>query len=552
MIRRSLGTFKRFLLVIAIAMCVQQQAVLRSAEAEPKVYDVVLRGGTIHRGDGGEPQVGDIGIEDGKIARIAAGGELQGDLQGELKGHQGVLQGELEIDCKGLVVAPGFIDLHNHSDDPILDRDTRLNANYLLQGCTTIVTGNCGSGHVDVGTFLDKVDKQRAGTHVAHLIPQGSLRKEVLGSSRREPTEQELAKMLELADKGMRDGAFGMSTGLIYVPGTFTSTEELIKLAKVVAKHQGIYASHIRSEGAELLESIDEAVRIGREAGLPVHISHLKASGKSNWGSLRLGVRRIEEARASGLRVTADQYPYTASSTSLEATLFPDWSREGGNDELKKRLSDPEATAKIRKSIVSKLADSERIQLVSCEHNRAWIGKSLDEVAALEKSEPADIAIRIQQDSGASVINFGMNEDDMRMAMPIEWVATASDGGAKVPTSALPHPRSFGTFPRKIGRYAIGEKVLTLAQAIRSSSSLPADILGLTDRGRIAEGLVADIAVFDPKSFQDQATFESPYLPNLGIVHVLVGGRPAVYAGQVTGVLSGKALRKAPRPEPAG
>ncbi|TVP96163.1 MAG: D-aminoacylase [Planctomycetaceae bacterium] len=521
----------RHLVLVACTLvaCVLYGGDGRAVAADGEVHDIVLRSGTIHRGDGSEPFVGHVGIRDGKIVTIATDGDLQG---------------ELEIDCRGLVIAPGFIDLHNHSDQPILKRDTRSNANYLLQGCTTIVTGNCGGGHVDVAKYFADLDANGAGTHVAHLLPQGSLRRQVMGSSRRDATAEEMAKMLELAERAMSDGAFGMSTGLIYVPGTFTPTEELIAIAQVVARHGGIYASHIRNEGAALLESIDEAVRIGREAGLPVHVSHLKASGKSNWGSLRLAIQRIEEARQSGTVVTADQYPYAASSTSMEATLFPAWSRDGGDAGLRKRLEDPETSARIREEVAKKLGDSSRIQLVSCGYDRAWIGKSIAEIAVLTEMEPADVAMKIQRNGGAAVINFGMSEDDMRSAMPVPWVATASDGGAKVPSASRPHPRSFGTFPRKIGYYALEEGLLPLAAAIRSCSSLPAEILGLADRGLVEVDLAADLVVFDPNDFRDRATFDEPYLPPSGMRHVLVAGQPAVFDGQVTGILAGQALRK--------
>lgn len=497
-------------------------------------YDTVLIGGTIHRGDGGEPFVGHVAIRDGKIAQIFT---------------DAVPDAAIRIDCTGMVVAPGFIDLHNHSDEPILKRDTRGNVNYLLQGCTTIVTGNCGSGHVDVAKYLASVDADGAGTHVAHLLPQGSLRRAVVGSGRRDPTEKELAKMLALADQAMRDGAFGMSTGLIYIPGTLTPTEELIEVAKVVSDHGGIYASHIRSEGSALLESIDEAIRIGKEASLPVHISHIKATGKSNWGSLRLAIDKIEQARGDGMMITADQYPYAASSTSLEATLFPSWASEGGSGELRKRLSDPETSSRIRDALTKKLADASRIQLVSCSYNPRWIARSIDEIATDERIDPADLVMTIQKNGGASVINFGISEEDMRLAMPVAWIATASDGGAKVPTSSMPHPRSFGTFPRKIGHYAVTESVMSLAAAIRSCSGLPAEILGIDDRGTIQAGLFADVVVFDPATFLDRATYDQPYLPPVGIKHVLVEGKLAVYESQATGVLAGRALRKTSKPE---
>ena len=491
--------------------------------------DIVLTNGIIHPGDGSEPVIGNVAIRAGMIVMV---------------GSEQPPEADISVDCSGLVICPGFIDLHNHSDDPILDRDTRANINYLLQGCTTVVTGNCGSGPVDAAKYFDTIDKQGAGTHIAHLLPQGSLRSEVMGKSGGKPTDEQLNQMRTLAEKSMQDGVFGMSTGLIYIPGTLTETEELIEIARVVAKHNGLYASHIRSEGSELIPSILEAIRIGKEAGLPVHVSHFKATGKTNWGTLRLAVDQIEKARADGLKVTADQYPYTASSTSLEATLLPAWCREGGREELKKRLNDAETASRIRAEVAKTLETSSRIQLASCSLNRSWIGQSIDEIATAQKREVVDVVLEIERNGGASVINFGMHEDDLQMAMPLPWVATASDGGAKVPTSSQPHPRSFGTFPRKIGRYAIEQGVLSLAAAIRSATGLPAEIMGLSDRGLLKKDLVADIAIFDPATFRDRATFDQPYLTPSGIRYVLVAGKFAVYDGQATGVLNGKSIRK--------
>jgi N-acyl-D-aspartate/D-glutamate deacylase len=323
-----------------------------------------------------------------------------------------------------------------------------------------------------------------------------------------------------------------------------TETEELIEIAKVVAKHQGIYASHIRGESAELIPSVMEAIRIGKEARLPVHVSHFKASGKLYWGTLRLAVEKIEAARAAGQIVTADQYPYAASSTSLEATLLPYWSREGGRTALQERLNAPETAKRIRDEVAKKLESASRIQLVACSLNRQWIGSSIDEVATKEGVEVADLVLNIERNGGASVINFGINEEDMQMAMPLPWVATASDGGAKIPTSSQPHPRSFGTFPRKIGRYAIEQNVMSLSAAVRSASGLPAEILGLKDRGLLKSDLVADITIFDPATFRDHATFDQPYHPSTGVRYVLVAGAFAVYEGQATGALNGKSLRK--------
>lgn len=491
--------------------------------------DLLLTNGTVHTGDGSEPFTADVAVLDGKLYRIGPGLNLGADMI---------------LNCSGLVVCPGFIDLHSHSDGEINERDTRANINFLMQGCTTVVTGNCGFGPVDVAKYLKDIDDQGAGTHVAHLLGQGTLREEVLGSVNRSATDAELARMKELADKAMRDGAFGMSTGLIYIPGTFTQTSELVEIAQVVAAHRGIYASHIRNEGADLLASVKEALHIGTQAGLPVHVSHFKASGKPAWGQLRLAIELIEKARANGQTVTADQYPYIASSTSLDATLLPPWSREGGHEGLEKRLAEPETAARIREEIVADLGRTGRIQIASFRRRPEYVGRSLDEIATDEKVEVADLVMAIERDGGAAIVHFGMNEDEVRSAMPLPWVATASDGTAKVADATMPHPRSLGTFSRKIGRYAIEEEVLPLADAIRSSSGLPAEIIGLTDRGQLKEGLAADVTVFDPKTFRDQATFTQPFLPTTGITHVLVEGKLAVYAGSPTGRLAGRALRK--------
>ncbi len=495
--------------------------------------DLLLKGGCVHIGDGSPMQIADVAIKNGRI--MAVGKELK-------------VIANLTISCNDLIVCPGFIDLHTHSDDEIIERDTRSNINYLMQGCTTIITGNCGFGHVDVAEYLNKVDKSGAGTHVGHLLPHGSLRSEVMGKEDRSPTPEELARMQELAEKAMQDGAFGMSSGLIYVPGTFAKTDELTSISKSIAKYQGIYVSHIRGEGLGLLESVEEAIQIGVDAGLPTHISHFKASGTKAWGTLHLAAAMIDKARSEGRKVTADQYPYVASSTSLEASLLPDWARAGGRSALKKRLDDPETSAKIRSDIVKSLNSIHRIQLATYSARRDWVGKSLDEIAKAESMEVADVVLEIERTGGASVVNFGMNEEDVRMAMQLPWVATASDGSAKTPSANLPHPRSYGTFPRKIGWYALSEKTLPLELAIRSATSLPAEIIGLTDRGLLKSNMIADIAIFDPNAFRDRATYEQPFLSPVGLKHVLVQGELAVYEGIPTGVLAGKSIRKTVKP----
>ncbi len=496
--------------------------------AEPLRVGVLLQGAAIYDGSGSAPFMGDVALRNGKIIGV---GKFQ------------VGRVDQTIDCRGLAVAPGFIDLHNHSDSPIVSPATRGNVNYLTQGCTSIVTGNCGFGPVDVAAYLAKIDAAGAGTNVLHLLPHGDLRDKAMGKEAREPTSSELAEMERLAEQAMRDGAWGMSTGLIYVPGTYSKTEEIAAVAKVVGRHGGIYASHIRNEGVELLTAVEEALRIGRDGGLPVHVSHFKASGRSSWGSLHIAAELIEKERANGRRVTADQYPYTASSTSLEATLLPAWCRAGGRKALAERLRDPEQRARIRQSVETELAGKVRVQIAGYEPRRDWVGKSVDEIAAMEKREPADVVLEMEQNGGARIVNFGMNEDDVRIAMKLPWVATASDGSAKIPDGDQPHPRSFGTFTRKLGLYAVKEGVVSVEQAVRSASGLPADILGLKDRGYLRRELAADVVVFDPKTITDRATYDKPYEYSQGVRYVFVNGVPAVFEGTPTGALAGKALR---------
>ncbi len=493
--------------------------------------DVLIRGALIYDGSGKDGFVGDVALAGDAIA---AAGRWTGVAR-------------RTIDATGLAASPGFIDLHTHSDDTILLEATRGNRNYTTQGCATVVTGNCGAGNVDVARMLEAIDRRGAGTNVIHLVPLGAVRRMVMGSENRPPSPEELEKMKAIVEKGMREGAWGISTGLTYVPGTFAGTEEIVELAKVAAGHGGIYASHIRDEAAKVLDAVREAIEIGRRSGCPVQISHIKCSTKEAWGLMEEVCRIVEEARGRGLKVAADQYPYTASSTSLESYTIPAWAREGGQKRLLERLDDPEAGARIRKAISESLErrdGAESIMIASCEKKKHYNGRMIAAIAQDEGRDPVDVVLDILRAGGAQAIGFSMREEDVLVAMKKPWVATASDGGARViQASVRPHPRNFGTFPRKIGRYAIERGEITPAFAIRSASGLPAEILGLRDRGFLRAGMKADVVVFDPVTFRDLATFEDPNRYSTGVRWLFVNGVAVIDDGRETGALPGRALR---------
>jgi N-acyl-D-aspartate/D-glutamate deacylase len=501
------------------------------AADKPVEADVVIRGATLYDGSGKPGQVGDLAL---KGDRIVAVGTFK--VAGEPR----------VIDGKGLLAAPGFIDLHTHSDYPLQKDPTRANLNYLTQGVTTVVTGNCGSGPTDVAKYFKALETGGVGSNVIHQVPHNDVRRQVMGNANRLPTADELKKMQALVDQGMKDGAWGLSTGLIYNPGTYAKTDEIVALAKVAARHGGFYASHIRDEGTGVLSAIDEALTVGREAKLPVHISHLKASGRRAWGKAADEVALIEKARKAGQDVTADQYPYTASSTSLAATVIPPRFREGTAKEFLARLDDPEQGKLIRQAIESAIDGREggkALRIARYAPKPAWQGKDLHAIAEAEGKTLVEVAVDIERHGGAQIVNFGMSEEDVRLIMKQPWVATASDGGAQVPNDTVPHPRNYGTFPRKIGRYAIADKLIPVEQAVRSASGLPADILSLPERGYLKPGYFADVVLIDPETYRDQATYDKPHTYATGVVYLWVNGKLAIEKGKATKALAGRVLR---------
>jgi N-acyl-D-aspartate/D-glutamate deacylase len=497
----------------------------------PIEADFILRGATVYDGTANPGRKIDVALRGDRIVAVGSF---------ETKGKPRV------IDCTDLVIAPGFIDLHTHSDVPIVEAGTRANLNYLMQGVTTIVTGNCGAGPVDVAEYYKKIEDHKPGTNVAHQIPHNDLRRSVMGNVNRVPTVDELAKMKDLVERDMKDGAWGLSTGLYYIPGSYAKTDELVELAKVVSAHGGFYASHMRDEGAGLLISVRETLEIGKRAELPVHISHLKAFSKRGWGKAGDAIGLIEKARENGQAVTADQYPYVASSTSLAADVIPTKYREGTQKDLVARFDDPEVGPKMRKGIEELLADTndgKNIRIARYAHKPEWQGKDLAALAKQEKKSLLDMVIDIERNGGAQIVNFSMQDEEVRLIMKQPFVATASDGSARVEDETVPHPRNYGCFPRKIGRFAIEDKVISLEQAIRSASGLPADILHLPQRGYIKEGNFSDIVVFDPKTFRDTATFEKPHQHATGVRWLFVNGVLSVADGKFTDELAGRALR---------
>jgi N-acyl-D-aspartate/D-glutamate deacylase len=509
-------------------------ACLAAPAADPKAPDTeyVFRNATLYDGTGKPGVKGDLHVKGDAIVAVGAVGKVAGAT---------------EVDAAGLVICPGFIDLHTHCDPGLPTKTGRANKNYVAQGCTTVVTGNCGSGPVDAGKFFKTLDEGGVGTNVIHLAPHNSIRSAAMGNANRPPTAAELKKMEDLVDQAMKDGTWGLATGLIYNPGTYAKTDEIVALAKAAARHGGLYASHIRDEGGGLLDALEEAVKIGREAGCRVHVSHIKASGKAAWGKSADAVALIEGHRKKGLEVTADQYPYIASSTSLRATLVPSRYREGTEKEYVARWDDPTTGPKLKADVEKALGGRDggkRIQIARFSGNSKWQGKNLAAIAEMEGKEPIEVVMEIERKGGAQVVNFGMSEEDVRVYMGRPWVATASDGGVQTPGDTVPHPRSYGTFPRKIGRYAIEDGVVPVEFAVRSATGLPADILKLTDRGYLKPGYRADVVVFDPAKFRDAATFDKPHQYAAGVKWVLVNGHAAVKDGAYAdAVLGGRVLR---------
>ena len=528
--RLTTTRLRRFLLLLPLVL---SAAPLAAQDAER--FDLLIRGGRVVDGTGNPWLRADVAVRGDRIARI---------------GHLPDADADRILDAGGLVVAPGFVDPHTHAVRGIFDVPTA--DNYLLQGVTTLTEGNDGSSPWPIGEHLARIADAGVSPNWAVFAGQGTIRRTVMGSDDREPTRDELDRMRALVAQAMEEGAFGLSTGLFYVPGSFTAAEEVIALSAVAAGYGGIYISHMRDEALGLLDSVRETIRIGAEAGIPVQITHHKALGRGAWGRSADSLALVDAARARGIDVTIDQYPYTASQTSITAVV-PQWAQAGGTQALIARLRDPETRRRIREEIVHRIehdrggGDPANVVIGLCAWDRSLEGKSLADVLAGRGVEAtlahaADLVMEIVENGGARAIYHAMDEGDVERIMRHPATAVGSDGGVSVFGAGVPHPREYGTFARVLGRYVRERGVLTLEEAVRKMSGATAARLGLQDRGLLREGFFADVAVFDPGRIIDRATFEDPHRYADGVEYVLVNGILVVDGGAHTGARPGRVL----------
>ncbi len=526
----------------------------------PQRYSLIIKGGVIVDGTGSPPFRADIGVKGDTIAKI-------GDLTGS--------SAERIIDASGLIVTPGFIDIHNHSDLGIFAVPTA--DNYIRQGVTTLVVGNCGfspapitelnrdhiekmlrslgveeqAGWETYPEYLDALDKLEKSINVAPLIGHNTIRGAVMGLEDRRPTRRELREMRRIVQEALRAGAHGLSTGLIYIPGVYAGTEEIIELAKPVGRVGGLYATHMRNEGEMIIDAVTEAIRIGLESGARVEISHLKVSGRANWGKMDTVLGIIEDYARRMYDVSADAYAYTASSTSLTAAL-PPWAVEGGAGKLVERLKNPEERERIRREIEREGLMSGRrlfwddLSISYSPSHPEYEGRKISTLAEEQEIDPFDLVVSllIEDEAGTGIIIHGMMEEEVRQAISHPLVAISSDGSVKKPGRGKPHPRNYGAFPRIIAKYVREERVLSLPEAVRKMTSLPARKMRLWDRGILRPGMKADIVVFNYHTIKDTATFSNPHSYPKGIYYVIVNGAIVVDEEKHTGAKPGRLLRR--------
>ena len=499
-------------------------------------FDIVIRNGTIVDGSGDEAYKKDIGIINDKIIKI-----------GDLSNHSS----RITIDATNLIVSPGFIDSHTHAIRGIFDVPTAESS--LLQGITTLTDGNDGTSPYPIDEHYQKIEHTKISPNWAVFVGQGTIRQKVMGLENRDPTDSELSKMEMLIKEAMEDGALGISTGLFYVPGSFSSTSEVISLSKIASSYGGIYISHMREEAVDILKSVNETINIGIEAKIPVQITHHKIIGKDNWGLSYETLKLVDNAIAEGVKVSIDQYPYTASQTSIRA-LIPQWAQAGGRNNLLARIDDPKTRQLIIDGIIERIlfdrggGHPKNIFISKSSWNTSMEGKNLAELCIERNLEPspynaAIVVFEIIKGGGATAVYHAINSDDVDRIMQHPMTSIASDGPITLFNVGSPHPRTYGTYARVLGRYVRDRNILSLEVAIRKMTSLPAQILSINKRGLLREGYYADITIFDPETIIDKATFEDPHQYAIGINTVLVNGVIVVENGLHNGNRPGRVLR---------
>ena len=501
-------------------------------------FDLIVQRGRIVDGTGNPWFQADIAVKDGRIAEI---------------GRLDPSRAAKTIDARGLIVAPGFIDVHTHIEGGIFELPAA--ENFLRMGVTSVVTGNCGSSALNLGEWFAKLEERGVSINIAALIGHNTVRRAGMnGDFDRPPSAEELQKMRDLVDRAMRDGAVGLSTGLEYIPGTYGKTDEIAELAKVAAAYGGIYATHMRDEGEFVERSIKESLEIGALADCPVEISHFKISSRKRWGASAATIKLVEEARARGQQVTVDQYLYPAGSTGI-GILFPSWVFEGGAEKTKERLTNADSRARVRRELIEKaaaqgFADFSFAFVANHQANQSFNGKNIAEITKMAKGKTdansqAEQVIEIQLAGGAQMVLHKMSEQDVERIFKQPFTMVASDAGVIDAASAsIPHPRGFGNNARALGVYVREKRLVGLEDAIRKMTSLPAGTFKLWDRGLLRPGMAADLVIFDEKTVADRATFQDPKQFAAGLETVIVNGQPVIENGKHNGAKSGKILRK--------
>ncbi|MCU0387704.1 MAG: D-aminoacylase [Chitinophagaceae bacterium] len=498
--------------------------------------DILILNGRIADGTGNPWYRADIAVRGNRIAAI-----------GNLK----TWQANRVIDAKAQIVAPGFIDVHTHIEGD--EAENPQATNFIYDGVTSVITGNCGSSETDIEKYYAWLDSLKLSVNVGTLLGQNDVRRAVMGRANREATEEELKRMDSIVIKAMEDGALGFSTGLIYIPGSYTPTYEIVRLAKIVSAYGGVYATHMRSEGDSVVPAIKEALHIGREANIPIEISHFKVSGQNNWGRSRETLALVEAARREGLDVTIDQYPYTASSTSL-STLLPDWALADGQDSIKARLADERLRDSIKNIMKKNLAKRgqqhwEYAVVAYFSADTTYNGKSIAAINSMlgrpnTTDAEAELICLMMEKGGAGMVFHGMDEADVTYFMKYPFNMFASDASIRIFGRGAPHPRGYGTNARVLARYVREQKIIPLEEAVRRMTSLPAQRFGLHDRGLIREGMAADMVVFDPETVQDNSTFDKPHQYSSGFSYVFVNGALTLEEGVHNGTRKGEILYK--------